>query len=88
MPLIRLRYQREFPRLVERLQDRHVRYNQTLDYLYQEEKKGNVMIICPSQPVEIGRIEKDREKLEQLYEKGYQEAQKQYDKLKEFLGLS
>lgn len=88
MPLIRLRYQREFPKLVERLQDRHVRYNQTLDYLYQEEKKGNVMIICPSQPVEIGRIEKDREKLEQLYEKGYQEAQKQYDKLKEFLGLS
>ena len=86
MPLIRLRYQKEFPKLVERMKDRHIRYNETLDYLYQEEEKGNVFIICPEKPVEIGRVEKDREKLEALYQEGYRTAEKEYEKLQEFLG--
>lgn len=81
----RLRYGREFPKLVEKMQNRHLQYNETLDYLYEEEKKGNVLIICPDKPVEIGRIEKNREKLEQLYEEGYNTAKKQYSKMKEFL---
>ena len=86
MPLIRLRYQKEFPRLVERMKDRHIRYNETLDYLIREEKAGRVFVICPEKPVEIGRIEKDREKLEALYQEGYHTAEKEYEKLKEFLG--
>ena len=86
MPLIRLRYQKEFPRLVERMKDRHIRYNETLDYLIREEKAGRVFVICPEKPVEIGRIEKDREKLEALYQEGYHTAEKEFEKLKEFLG--
>ena len=87
MPAARPRYGREFPKLVEAMQNRHLQYNETLDYLYEEEKKGNVLIICPDKPVEIGRIEKNREKLEQLYEEGYKTAEKQYSQLKQFLGL-
>ena len=88
MPLIRLRYQREFPRLVEKMRDRHLYYNETLEYLWEQEKKGTVLVICPDKPVEIGRIEKDKEKLEKLYQEGYHTAEQQYEQLREFLNLS
>lgn len=88
MPLLKARYQKEFPRLVEKMQTRHILYNQTLDYLYQEEKKGNVLILAPEHPVEIGRIEKDKEKLEKLYQEGYRTAEANDRKLREFLGIS
>lgn len=85
MPAAKLRYGKEFPKLVERMQDRHLRYNETLEYLYEEEKRGKVLIIAPEKPVELGRIEKDKEKLEQLYKEGYDTAEREYVRIKEFL---
>lgn len=87
IPMAYLRYGKEFPKLVEQMKNRHIRYNETLEYLYQEEEKGNVFIICPKEPVEIGRIEKDKEKLKELYQHGYNTAGKQYEELKKFLGI-
>lgn len=69
------------------MKNRHIRYNETLEYLYQQEKKGKVFIICPEEPVEIGRIEKDKEKLKELYQQGYDTAGKRYEELKGFLGI-
>lgn len=85
MAAARLRYEREFPKLVARMKGRHLDYNRTLDYLYEEEKKGTVFLLCPEEPVEIGRLEKDREKLEKLYQAGYDTAEKQYKALRLFL---
>ncbi|HIX30055.1 MAG TPA: patatin family protein [Candidatus Blautia stercoravium] len=85
MPAAYLRYRREFPKLVARMKNRHLDYNAALDYLYEEEKKGNVFIICPEKPVEIGRIEKNREKLEHLYEEGYTTAEKTGSALLDFM---
>lgn len=85
MPAAYLRYQREFSKLVARMKNRHLDYNAALDYLYEEEKKGNVFLICPEKPVEIGRIEKNREKLERLYEEGYTAAEKMGSALLDFM---
>lgn len=85
MPAVYLRYQREFPKLVKSMKNRHIHYNETLDYLEKEEQKGTVFIIRPEEPLEIQRIEKDREKLEKLYQHGYKTAEKYFVPLKEFL---
>ena len=61
MPMAYLRYQKEFPNLVRQMKNRHIRYNETLKYLYEQEKEGKVFILCPKEPVEIGRVEKDKE---------------------------
>lgn len=87
MPMAYLRYQKEFPNLVRQMKNRHIRYNETLEYLYEQEKQGKVFLICPKEPVEIGRVEKDKEKLEKLYEQGYHTAREQYQKLRTFLGI-
>lgn len=83
-PLIRLKYAR-YPRLCQAVARRHLVYNKTLDYIRREEKAGNLFVIRPDGPAGIGRIEKDREKLEFLYLRGYDTARKQADALCAFL---
>lgn len=86
MAAMKLRYGREFPKLVERMENRHTEYNATLDYLYQQEKEGKVFLLQPPAPVTIGRLEKNREKLEALYRQGYETAEKSEAALLRYLG--
>lgn len=82
--LMQMKY-KDYPQLVHSIMNRHNIYNHTLDYILREEAAGNVFVIRPDGPVDIGRIEKNREKLEHLYRGGYDTAVKQYKALTEFL---
>lgn len=84
MPVIRIKYSK-YPKLIEAIEKRHKYYNMTLDYINNQEKKGNVFVIRPSEKVNIGRLEKDKEKLTELYHRGYTDAEKQYKELVDFL---
>lgn len=84
IPIIRHNY-KKYPKFVEAMENRHTRYNQTLDLLMQLEKEGSVFIIRPSKPVTISRIEKNVDKLQALYNEGYQDAKACYEKMLEFI---
>ena len=84
MPLIRARYWR-YPRLVEAMATRHLRYNATLDELAKLEKDGSVFVIRPARDLGLGRTEKNLEKLTSAYRAGYAQAQRLYPALKAFL---
>ncbi|GGA71759.1 patatin-like phospholipase family protein [Ornithinibacillus halotolerans] len=76
---------RDYPGLLKAMKNRHIIYNETLKYIFEEEKKGNVFIIAPSQKLDVGRIERNKGKLTTLYEQGIADAEKLADKLKEFI---
>ena len=40
------------------------------------EERGEVICIRPERPIEVGRMEKDVEKLERLYEEGFRLGEK------------
>ena len=82
--MIRVKYAK-YPKLYELIVNRHTRYNETLRFLDEEEKAGRAFVIRPKDANDIGRIEKDRQKLEALYELGYQDAKECYDRLMTFL---
>lgn len=82
--MIKLKYAK-YPKVYELISDRHVRYNETLRFLDEEVKAGRAFVLRPKRPNDIGRVEKDREKLEELYRTGYRDALKCYDALREFL---
>lgn len=86
MPLIRMRY-RKYPKLIEASENRHIIYNETLDFIAAEEAAGRAFVLRPGEPLELGRIEKDRRKLQEIYELGYSEARAAYPALAGFLGL-
>ena len=69
MPLIKLRYHK-YKEFIKRIEDRHIRYNEVVEYIEAEEKAGKVFVIRPQAEVEVGRLEKNREKLTALYEQG------------------
>lgn len=82
--LIKQRY-RKYPKVYELMRDRHITYNNTLEYLAKVEAEGKAFVIRPKQASEVGRIEKDRAKLEALYEVGYEDAKNCYEDMMRFL---
>lgn len=84
MPLLRLVY-RKYPALLRALERRHIVYNAQLERVEQLEREGRAFVIRPGKPVEIGRMERDPEKITVLYEEGLREAEAVMDSLKAFL---
>ena len=84
MPAIRLLY-KKYPELTRSMEKRHLYYNRELEYIENLEKQGKVFVIRPSSVVEIGRLEKNKYKLVQLYKQGYNDAKSCYDSLMNYL---
>ena len=66
--------------------DKYIVYNEILDFIKELEDNGDVFVIRPKKPVNIGRTEKNREKLEALYNDGYNDAKDCYEELLKYLG--
>ena len=54
-------------------------------YLRKEEEAGRVFVIRPTEEVEVGRLEKNREKLTALYQMGYDDARDSMERLVSYL---
>lgn len=81
---IRRRYS-DYPRLVEAVETRHLRYNETLELIREREAAGRAFVIAPTAPVKIGRLEKNRDRLWALYRAGYRDAARLMPALRRFL---
>ena len=66
----------EYPRLRVALSHRVEVYNRQLEMVERMEQWGDVIVIRPQKPMEVGRVCRDPEKLERLYQEGYQEGEK------------
>ncbi|MBQ6373214.1 MAG: patatin family protein [Clostridia bacterium] len=84
LPLMRLRYAAR-PRLLAAVADRHNMYNATLEYINREVSEGRAFVIRPDTMPDIGRIERDPEKLRKLYDEGWNAAARCFDALLAFL---
>lgn len=62
---------RQYPRLRLALSRRHEVYNQQIDLVDRLEAEGKIVCIRPIRPLEVGRMEIDVEKLERLYQEGF-----------------
>lgn len=85
--LIRMRYAK-YPRLYELMAQRHIAYNNMLDYLDAQVQNGQAFVIRPRKKSDVGRIEKDKGKLTRLYEEGLRDARECYEELLDYLNES
>lgn len=65
-------FYRNYPRLRVALSRRTAVYNQQLELIERMEDWGEIVVIRPERPLQVGRITRDVGKLEQLYEEGFQ----------------
>jgi len=64
-------YKNKYPKLAKVLMDRHIKYNEQLDYCKKLEERGKAMIIRPTISMDINRFERDKNKLKAIYQNGY-----------------
>lgn len=86
MPTVLVKlYGRKYPIIAEKLLERHALYNRSVQLLKQWEDEGRAFVIRPSQPIEIGRIEKNPDKLQAVYDLGIKDGKETIKKLNEYL---
>ncbi len=64
-------FYRKYPHLVKAIVSRNKKYNAVLDMIESMEERGEICVIRPLKPIEVGRMEKNISKLENLYREGY-----------------
>lgn len=84
LPLIRLRLGK-YPNLVKAMENRHIDYNETLQYIWEEEKKGTTFVICPDEELQINRVEHNSDRIQNVYDIGRQTAVKNLGAIRNFL---
>lgn len=82
MKLLKPRY----PKLVESMEKRIDKYNETLDYCEKLEQQGNAFILRPDYA--INSFEKDTQVMHQTHQMGYQQGHARIPELKDFLNSS
>lgn len=84
VPLFKV-FMRKYPAIIDAMARRHEMYNQQLEYLAQEEKKGNTLLIYPDEGLGISRIETNPDKLQVVYEKGRKVCESRIQEIISFL---
>jgi predicted patatin/cPLA2 family phospholipase len=76
---------KKYPKVLEAIKKRHIVYNRTLDEIERLEKEGLIYVFRPIATINVGRMEKDSNKLLSLYNQGYKEAMEQMDDFRKWI---
>ena len=83
MPLMRLAL-RKYPKMLEAMENRHLMYNQELEYVRQAEREGRCLVIRPDEKLPIGHISHDPENMRRVYEIGRRKGKEHLDQIIDF----
>ena len=81
---VRLKYHR-YPGLVKAMKERHLHYNETLQYIKEREHSGEVLVLRPRAALPVSRVEKAPENLRKAYEIGRATAYRNLAGVRAFL---
>ena len=76
---------RKYPAFIRTLENRHTMYNGQVELVERLAQEGSVFVIRPSVPLEIGRLESDPEKVQQVYDRGRADALAALERLQNWM---
>ena len=77
----------KYPEFVETAANRHKNYNDTLERIIDMENKKEIFVIRPSRLVDVKRIERDENKLQEMYDLGVEDCNARMEELRAYLGI-
>ncbi|WP_243522259.1 patatin family protein [Bacillus pseudomycoides] len=83
-PMAKYLYRR-YPKVSKLLVEHYRFYNESILYMSLDEQKENFFVIQPSMQLPVSGIERNKDKLVDLYNLGYQDAKNQYEQLLEWI---
>lgn len=84
LSILRKKY-KEYPNLIEAIENRYLNYNSSLKTVLDLEKKKEIFVIRPSRTIKIKRIEKNEEKLQEMYDLGLEDSKACMQELADYL---
>lgn len=72
---------RKYPNMIRLLDNRHNIYNESLDYVRKLEENGKAIVIAPDSSLGVDRFEKNKEKLNSVYNRGINDCNELREKL-------
>lgn len=76
---------RRYPKLLAKMGNRHIEYNRQHDYVFEQEKAGKAIVLCPEKPLGISRTEHNPDELQRCYDTGRQVAESRLKEIIEFI---
>lgn len=76
---------KKYPNLIVSMIERHNNYNSSIEKIIELEKQNKIFVIRPSEKIDIKLIERNKEKLQQVYELGQKDARNKVKSLKKYL---
>lgn len=84
MKYYKIRY-KNYPNLLKAMEDRKDKYNNTLSFIEKLEEENKVIVIRPGSDLNINNLEKNKEKIERIYNFGYEEGIKYIKRIRDFI---
>lgn len=84
MPLAKVSLRR-YPAMIEAMEHRHEHYNEELEYIRTREESGDLFVIRPPKKIEVGKVERNRQRLLTAYRMGRETMKEQLRRLEKFL---
>jgi predicted patatin/cPLA2 family phospholipase len=78
---------RQFPGIVKSMESWYLRYNETMEFIEELEAEGKALVIQPSKFYKINGMERDIEKLTELYDQGYRDAEERMEEIIKFISV-
>ncbi|MEE1313503.1 MAG: patatin family protein [Lachnospiraceae bacterium] len=75
----------KYPKFVKALGQRHIRYNKTRASIEKLEKSGKIFVIRPSEELNIGRMEKNPDEIQRIYDIGVKDAKHMLQSMKAWI---
>lgn len=77
----------KYPAFIETASNRYKDYNDTVERIIDMESKKEIFVIRPSKTIDIKRIERDENKLQEMYDLGVSDCEECVDTLKRYLEI-
>lgn len=84
--LAKIKYSK-FPNLINAINNRYKNYNETVEKIIDMENKKEIFVIRPSKLINISRIEKDKNKLQEMYNLGLTDCKNKMSDLLAYLQI-
>lgn len=82
--LAKIKY-KEYPYLIEAINTRYQKYNDTIEKIIDLENKKEIIVVRPTKDLKIKRIERNTDKLQEMYDLGVSDCKKLLPNIKSFL---
>ena len=75
----------KYPNFVKTAKNSYKEYNETMDLIEKYESENKIIVLRPSKLIKMQRVEKDKNKLQNIYNLGKADCMSKLDKIREYI---